>query len=323
MWGFIPGEDGLPVPCRFVPPGGDAGIMQGGGVQMGVSSGGVEVMGPSLTWEMYRMGVPASVNEHFQYATYFVGHSPHLFKQGVTRADVPSALHCTFPPHYFPGSGGATLMAPGGEFAQAYIPSLAHLPDGAVPVYGSLQYGQPAGHNFREEDTEERPEEVPEATGFAPPTILEEVAPVCDPISILINMKNAGKDSSPPQSDEDEKPPEVPDTDFSSASSQGEEQGKRQRTEEAPISMKRYRDTECARAPRVPESGPTTSTSRKLLLHRCPYPGCDTIMTLKSNLKAHVRTHTDEKPYVCDLPGCKKRFRWKSSLTYHLSLHKK
>lgn len=50
---------------------------------------------------------------------------------------------------------------------------------------------------------------------------------------------------------------------------------------------------------------------------RCPFPNCDKVSSENSNLKAHMRLHTGERPYECQHPGCGKRFRWKSSLTYH------
>ncbi len=49
----------------------------------------------------------------------------------------------------------------------------------------------------------------------------------------------------------------------------------------------------------------------------CPYPDCSKTTSEHSNLKAHMRLHTGETPYVCTRAGCGKRFRWKSSLTYH------
>lgn len=49
----------------------------------------------------------------------------------------------------------------------------------------------------------------------------------------------------------------------------------------------------------------------------CPFPNCDRISSEHSNMKAHLRLHTGERPYVCRVSSCLKSFRWKSSLTYH------
>lgn len=52
-------------------------------------------------------------------------------------------------------------------------------------------------------------------------------------------------------------------------------------------------------------------------LFKCPYANCNKVSAEASNIKAHCRTHTGEKPYVCQTEACGKRFRWKSSLSYH------
>ena len=56
---------------------------------------------------------------------------------------------------------------------------------------------------------------------------------------------------------------------------------------------------------------------RKRGQHECDV--CEKHFTQSGSLKAHVRIHTNEKPYECDV--CEKRFRHSQGLKYHKRIH--
>jgi hypothetical protein len=65
-------------------------------------------------------------------------------------------------------------------------------------------------------------------------------------------------------------------------------------------------------------------------LHRTPInPGqyrnkcrfCPSTFQKSEHLSRHERSHTKQRPYVCDIPGCGKAFTRGDSLTRHLRLH--
>ncbi|NXR54694.1 SP6 factor, partial [Hippolais icterina] len=77
----------------------------------------------------------------------------------------------------------------------------------------------------------------------------------------------------------------------------------------------------CPNCQEAERGGPCPEGVKRKHLHNCHIPGCGKAYAKTSHLKAHLRWHSGDRPFVCNWLFCGKRFTRSDELQRHLQSH--
>ncbi|XP_067397249.1 transcription factor Sp6 [Emydura macquarii macquarii] len=77
----------------------------------------------------------------------------------------------------------------------------------------------------------------------------------------------------------------------------------------------------CPNCQEAERAGLCPEGAKKKHLHNCHIPGCGKAYAKTSHLKAHLRWHSGDRPFVCNWLFCGKRFTRSDELQRHLQTH--
>lgn len=77
----------------------------------------------------------------------------------------------------------------------------------------------------------------------------------------------------------------------------------------------------CPNCIHAEQLGQSTDDTRRKHMHNCHIPGCGKAYAKTSHLKAHLRWHSGDRPFVCNWLFCGKRFTRSDELQRHLQTH--
>ncbi|KAM9770644.1 LOW QUALITY PROTEIN: transcription factor Sp6 [Menidia menidia] len=129
-------------------------------------------------------------------------------------------------------------------------------------------------------------------------------------------MEPLGSDMLPPDAFSLDEPPEPPATASATAMATARPRAPR-RSASRGAGQAACRCPNCVHA----EQLGAEPDGRRKHMHNCHIPGCGKAYAKTSHLKAHLRWHSGDRPFVCNWLFCGKRFTRSDELQRHLQTH--